>query len=62
MLDVEGLTSMPSRWTPTMKGETLVNTVTELVLLGGSVSFIPQNLNRRHHLKSFLARPTVHLS
>ena len=42
-----------------MKGETLVNTVTELVLLGGSVSFIPQNLNRRHHLKSFLARPSA---
>ena len=45
MVVVEGLTSVPSRWTPTMKGETLVNTVTELVLLGGSVSFIPQNLN-----------------
>ena len=44
MVVVEGLTSVPSRWTPTIKGETLVNTVTEVVLLGGSVSFIPQNL------------------
>ncbi len=38
-----------------MKGETLVNTVTEVVLLGGSVSFIPQNLKRIYYLVNTLS-------
>ena len=46
VVEVDGLASVPSKWTPTMKGETLVNTVTEVLASGGRVSFPPQYLKQ----------------